>query len=494
MWLLLALSLMPNPNYARRLDLWLLDIARPQVYRNTGDLLRFTDDQIELAYMIGQGGWTVAQSANSTGKTYLLGFLPAWWLTTHEHGAHYHTGGTLHLHLRQMWREVELEHQRLSMEAGGWTYLRSGQITHKDPRRYSLALNPGEPNLIAGQKGGDELLAGIEEAGVVASEFPGVFSAVPKSNPACVVVTGNPNSRTNAFAEAYKNADRRMVMSMDSAIEWQDKHGKLPGLADRAMKDRILRLWPANSAYVRSAVYGQQPDDDASVIIPLSHAEAAVTRQAESGQGRFKLSCDVSRAEHGDRTVIGGGRPGRFKFLDVVRGRPLPATAAKLLELAQKADPVNGCDIVIDVTGLGVGVADILDGLVKGSPHKVIRFGFADGPVCSDFADKPSEAWYDASRLLDAGTVAIDCLVGTDDVGNEFKGEISTRHWAQGSKKPKVESKDDWRKQLPDGERARSPDLADAFIMWAWRGEEGLDAYAGPIGVGQERYRGASSS
>jgi hypothetical protein len=197
---------------------------------------------------------------------------------------------------------------------------------------------------------------------------------------------------------------------------------------------------------------------------------------------RFKLACDVSRAEHGDRTVIGGGRPGRFKFLDVARGRPLPATAAKLFELANMIDP-HGCDIVVDVTGLGVGVADILlsvdsrdgqrsvSGLLKGTPHNLIRFGFADGPICSDFADKPSEAWYDASRLLDAGTVAIDCLVGTDDVGNEFKGEISTRHWAQGSKKPKVESKDDWRKQLPDGERARSPDLADAFIMWAWRGE-----------------------
>ncbi len=281
----------------------------------------------------------------------------------------------------------------------------------------------------------------------------------------------------------YTVEGRCIRFDVPGLLRWQELYGRIPGLPTPESYAKFKAAYPESSPVFRASMLGLEPLADPDAIIPLEHAERALAASEVVGGGKLRLSCDVAYAAHGDRAVIGGGRPGCFRLYDVAIGRPVTATGARLVELADRLDP-DGCELVIDAGGPGVGTAEEVDRLLRGKRHTLYRrsdkelgFVFGGKSLSGNYADAGSEAWGDAAAMLAAGNVSIRAEIqGGENCRVALLDELTTRRWnPKSGGKSRVESKDEWRANRAKtgfGGKSNSPDLADCFVMWAWRGEK----------------------
>lgn len=121
--------------------------------------------------------------------------------------------------------------------------------------------------------------------------------------------------------------------------------------------------------------------------------------------------------------------------------------------------------VVIDDTGLGGGVTDILREFIDENNYKtvIIAVNFAESAVDEEQYDGiVTEMYFWTKELVEAQ------LVQTQDQGTLF-AELSNRKYKYTNKgKFRIESKDDYKKRTT----LLSPDEADAFVLCMWGRKE----------------------
>jgi len=260
-----------------------------------------------------------------------------------------------------------------------------------------------------------------------------------------LVLTGNPTQASGKFYDAFhEQRDRFKTFHVPTfGSRWVE-----PGW----IEEQAANFGEHSNAY-RVRVLGEFPSSDDDGVIPLELIEAAVNRDVAPLQTvRPIWAVDVAWMGS-DRSAL-AKRQANVQMEPVKwwRGKD-PSQLSGLIhgEWLDTGENMRPAEIVVDVIGIGAGVASNLE--KEGLP--VRRCNVAESPAAGDrFSRLRDELWWKGRTWFEAR----DCRIMRDDA---LIGELSLpKYEILPNGKTKIESKDDLAKR-----GVRSPDLADAFIM-----------------------------
>lgn len=256
----------------------------------------------------------------------------------------------------------------------------------------------------------------------------------------------------------------------------EDWHTKHVTLADAVRAHRIdiewaeqrKKQWGESSATYQNKVLGEFAADDTTGVIPFSWVALANQRwedlldELEDFGPVQTLGVDVAGATEGsDNTVLA---PMHTNFIiGEIEVYPEGNIDRATMEVAGYVkgfiDTHQGAIPVIDVIGIGTGVADRL----AEQEYKVRRFIASEGTDAKDesgkfgFLNKRAASWWRVREMLNPESGLSVALPPHPDLIRE----LTVPKWTmQSGARYKVEGKQDIRKRL-----GRSTDIADAVIM-----------------------------
>ena len=222
-----------------------------------------------------------------------------------------------------------------------------------------------------------------------------------------------------------------------------------------------LEEWGVDSPLFQTRVLAKFPDKSTDTIISYSELESCIGINP-TGKHAKTLGVDVARFGTDDTVFIGYGDY-KQTCKERFNGQNLVKTA-NMIKAKIKNEKYKV--IVIDDTGLGGGVTDILnewiaDSVIKGVT--VLAVNFAQKSSFDEYEGIVTQMYYNVKDMLK------DKEIQVVKDGRLF-GELSSRKYKFTTKgKIKVESKDEYKKRTG----SKSPDEGDAFILCAWGVRQG---------------------
>lgn len=376
---------------------------------------------------------------------------------------------------RALWPEIHKWAPRIRT-----TKLYSPPVPDKQLLTMSLQMRHGQafgavardPDMIESAHA-DQILILIDEAKSVREA---IWDALEGS------LTGLEGQYAVAFSTPGQPAGRFYEIHQGLHEEWTARHVTVDEAVDagriaRRWVDSRRKAWGADSALFRQQGLGEFAADDEGAVVPLSWVEAAQERwHAWRDAGRPELegarSYSVDVATSGaDKTVIAsrhGRHVTRFDYADL--GDTM-STVAKVQGIVGKH---TDRPVVVDVSGVGAGVADRLAEL----GYKVVRYTGAAGTKVKDragdygFVNVRSAAYWRVRELLSPDLDADEAIMLPPST--TLLADLTTPTWREVTGVPSriaIETKDDLVKRL-----GRSPDFGDAVAMAYW-----LDAARSPV-------------
>jgi phage terminase large subunit len=404
---------------------------------------------------------TVAVSGNAAGKDYLAACLMLF--EVHVHGAKI---------LLMSGGEQQVADISMSKVAALW---HGGLGT--DLYRMSLRV-PGNEDAGIVARAGSELstLTGYHAPRliVVLSEAQGlgdhVWEAVSAWMPDKVLCLGNPVSADGRFYQITRPTSGWAVVQISCLAHPNLTHAEpvIPGGPTEAKIARIAHQWGAGSAYYRAHVLGEFPEgSEEGLIRARSWLERAAARAAvaplPSAHAQPIVACDVARYGSA-QTAVAVLSDRVVRELVTWADRDLIDTAQRVIDVAHHwgvrrglgpAQPGWGW-MVIDVVGVGSGVADLL----RRHGYKTCDFAgsekaISEGPGGIAFANKRTESYWALRTALERGTLGLP----NDETLFDELMSLRWRPSASGGK-VELESKADWSRRV-----GRSCDKSDAVAM-----------------------------
>ena len=264
-----------------------------------------------------------------------------------------------------------------------------------------------------------------------------------------------------------------MLGSAEKVIINKENTTIVNGLGNKENIAALEKKYGVNSNVVRVRVDGLPPLAEDEVFIPSQIAEQAIMNEPSSHERPARISIGVDVARFGnDDTAIAENVDGDVQPLVVKHGQDLYTTADDIIEryrmLRQRYAKYRGLIyVVVDDTGVGGGVTDILNrekrkqGLNR---MQVIPVNFSsaipDKEAAKRYADIATWMWAHIRDMAVSGELHLP-----NDV--DLVGQLSSRkYFFSGSpEKLKLESKESLKKRgLP------SPDRADAVALSLYEG------------------------
>lgn len=385
------------------------------------------------------------RSGHGVGKTAFNAWLILWWLVTHYPARIPCTAPTASQLEDTLWPEVRKWSLNLP------PYLKSQiEITASHIR---LAAAPSQSFAVAktASKDRPEALQGFHEENMLflideASGVPDIVFETAQGSlstkGAKIVMTGNPTRASGYFFNSHQSSRwyKIVVSSLDAKQATQE------------FALDIKQQYGEDSNVYRVRVLGEFPTGDDDGVIPLALAEDASYREIIPS-GKVVWGLDVARFGD-DRTVLCKRHGSVVKPLVCWQGKDIMQTASivadeyKRLETAFRDELPE--EIVVDVIGLGAGVADRLREL--GLP--VIECNVSESPSSKDkFMRLRDELWWHVREWLESRNAKLP-----DD--DELINELATPRYSIPNGKIIVERKSDLKKR-----GLRSPDKADSLCL-----------------------------
>lgn len=376
---------------------------------------------------------------------------------------------------RALWPEIHKWAPRVRT-----TKLYSPPVPDKQLLTMSLKMSHGQafgavardPDMIESAHA-DEILILIDEAKSVKEP---IWDALEGS------LTGLEGQYAVALSTPGQPAGRFYEIHQGLHPEWTPRHVSIGEAIDAG---RIARkwwegrraAWGGDSALFRQQGLGEFAADDEGAVVPLSWAEAAqerwhawreADRPALEGERSYSVDVATSGA---DKTVIAsrhGRHITRFDYID--RGDTM-STVAKVQGIVGKH---LDRPIVVDVSGVGAGVADRLTEL----GYKVVRYTGAAGTKVKDkagdygFTNVRSAAYWRVRELLSPDVPPSEAIMLPPST--TLLADLTTPTWREVTGMPSriaIELKEDLVARL-----GRSPDFGDAVAMAYW-----LDVTRSPV-------------
>lgn len=451
------------------------------------EVLLFEPDdwQIDVAYDLRDYPRVSVKSGQGVGKTGVEAALLLWFLVCFHFPRIVATAPTKQQLHDVLWAEVDkwMSNSPLLSMLLKWTKTYVYMIGY-EKRWFAVARTATKPENMQGFHE-DNMLFIVDEASGVADPIMEAITGTLAGENNKLLLMGNPTKTSGTFYESH-TVDRTLYRCHTVNAE-NSKRTNKENIA--AMK----RKYGADSNVVRVRVYGEFPEQEDDVFIPISWLEAScqtemsdITAKALGkyrndagilqpadvrGVTHIQIGCDVARFGD-DKTCIG------FRVNEVVQifkkynGQDTSWTASNIAilykSLKQNFKYKEKIAVVVDDGGVGGGVVDQLKALKRTEPKVYEDMEII--PV--NFGQPIKHKYYADSTTFMMGVVK-DLIAPFDEADNTHKpeiilpndndlvGQLSCRKYSfTSNSKQKVESKKDMKDR-----GLHSPDEADCVLL-----------------------------
>ncbi len=464
------------------IPLWRSD---PVLFMREVLLFEPDDWQIKVAYDLRDYPRVSVKSGQGVGKTGEEAALLLWFLVCFPYPRIVATAPTKQQLHDVLWSEVDkwMNNSPLLPMLLKWTKTYVYMIGY-EKRWFAVARTATKPENMQGFHE-DNMLFIVDEASGVADPIMEAITGTLAGVNNKLLLMGNPTKTSGTFYDSH-TADRALYRC--HTINSENSR--------RTSKDNIVamkRKYGKNSNVVRVRVYGEFPEQEDDIFIPISFLEQSIkTEMSEatarafgkyrdsagnlqpvdvSGVELIEIGCDVARFGD-DKTCIG------YRVNEVVRiykkynGKDTTWTASMIAglykELKQRFRFQGQIGIKVDDGGVGGGVVDQLRNLKRSDP--AVFENMVILPV--NFGVPIKHRYYADSTTYMMGVVR-DLIAPYDDFGrphvpeiilpddSDLIGQLSCRKFEFVSNaKQKVESKQDMKDR-----GLSSPDEGDCILL-----------------------------
>ena len=319
---------------------------------------------------------------------------------------------------------------------------------------FAIGISTDQPVRLQGRHS-PHLLVLIDEASGI---DPEIWDMVEALHPEKIVAIGNPLDNVGRFYEIFSSPLwEQITISCRECVEWQNKHGKIPGLVTQEWINEVEMIHGRNSPWIQAHVDGEFPDEAEGTLISRKWVEQARhndLKELEEDNPRI-IPCDVA-SKHGECETVIGYRYGHT--LAEIKGHlRISMTEARNL-ISRLWSDKKATDVCIDSDGIGEGLPDIL------AEIKIPSWDFHGGygqKAMDDtrFKNLRSQFYYIVAKKFEKGQYDLTRL---DDKSYEL---LKNQLCCIRLKAPdalgriQIETKEDLAKR-----QIKSPDYADCFV------------------------------
>ncbi len=464
------------------IPLWRSD---PVLFMREVLLFEPDDWQIEVAYDLRDYPRVSVKSGQGVGKTGEEAALLLWFLVCFPYPRIVATAPTKQQLHDVLWSEVDkwMNNSPLLPMLLKWTKTYVYMIGY-EKRWFAVARTATKPENMQGFHE-DNMLFIVDEASGVADPIMEAITGTLAGANNKLLLMGNPTKTSGTFYESH-TADRALYRCHTVNAE----HSKR---TNKENIDAMKRKYGERSNVVRVRVYGEFPEQEDDVFIPISFLEQSIkTEMSEptarafgkyrdgagnlqpvdvSGVELIEIGCDVARFGD-DKTCIGYRVNEVVQIYKKYNGKDTTWTASMIArlykELKQRFRFQGQIGVKVDDGGVGGGVVDQLRNWKRSDPEV-----FGDMAILAvNFGVPIKHRHYADSTTYMMGVVR-DLIAPYDDFGrphvpevilpddSDLIGQLSCRKFEFGSNaKQKVESKQDMKDR-----GLSSPDEGDCILL-----------------------------
>ncbi len=278
----------------------------------------------------------------------------------------------------------------------------------------------------------------------------------------------SPNLIANGITDLYKlkrELRKLKEMSQDERLGYIENYAKpVPHLLSCQWVMSSALKWGIDHPLFQSKALGIFPSVDENVIVQLEDVENAIAREQEEGDTRC-IGVDVARYGDDDSciTSLRGSKQDLKKRLSK---RSVTEVSGEVINVIETDKPSKTI-VLIDATGIGAGVHDILEEKYKKDRTvEIIEVHFGQSPAMD--TDKKEDADELKKRYANLKARMFDLL--SYDIKHEldilddstYLEELPTIRFTFDSKgRMVIESKDDYKKRTGNS----SPDSSDSLAL-----------------------------
>lgn len=452
------------------------------------EVLLFEPDdwQIKVAYDLRDYPRVSVKSGQGVGKTGEEAALLLWFLVCFPFPRIVATAPTKQQLHDVLWAEVDkwMNNSPLLSMLLKWTKTYVYMIGY-EKRWFAVARTATKPENMQGFHE-DNMLFIVDEASGVADPIMEAITGTLAGENNKLLLMGNPTKTSGTFYESH-TVDRSLYRCHTVNSENSKRTNK-------ENIEAMKRKYGADSNVVRVRVYGEFPEQEDDVFIPISWLEASCStemsdatakalgkyRNSEgvlqpadvSGVSLIQIGCDVARFGD-DKTCIGFRVNEVVKIFKKYNGQDTSWTASNIAllykNLKSQFKYKEQIAVTVDDGGVGGGVVDQLNSLKRTDPKT-----YGDMIIIPVNFGQPlnNHKYYADSTTFMMGVVK-DLVAPYDDAGNPHKpeiilpndndlvGQLSCRKYSfTSNSKQKVESKKDMKDR-----GLHSPDEADCILL-----------------------------
>lgn len=393
------------------------------------------------------------KAGHGVGKTALLAWLCIWFLLTHFPCKIPITANSQDQLRDVVWPEIALWIRRLPPELADLLVVTAEKVCLKSAEDEAFAVartaSKERPEALQGFHA-DNILFLIEEASGIPDIVFEVAIGALSTHGAKAAMFSNPTRLSGFFFDSHHSLSHRWHGITVNCEDYPRAKGHI--------EDIIARFGKQSNAY-RIRVLGEFPTTEDQQVIPMELIKAAIGRKIMT-VARYQPVWGLDVARFGDdRTAL--AKRQNNTLLEPIkswRGKDTMQVAGLVhREWQDTPRQMRPSEILVDVIGIGAGVVDRLYEL--GLPVRAVNV--AERAAASDkYLRQRDELWWKGREWFES----LKCNIPLDE---SLIGELSAPTYTLSSGgKIVIESKDDMKKRI-----ARSPDLADAFLLTLAAGE-----------------------
>lgn len=490
------------------------EVALEQFQKNPGiyfkeilDVQTLQEYQERCIQTIADNERTAIRACHDLGKTFLVARVVSWFLSCYKYSKVITTAPTYNQVKNILWSEIRSANSRSKFPLGGTMNLTEWQI---DDGWFAIGFTPRNEAMTSSGQGTQSSFQGFHAEGgvlVVFDEATGIpaniwtmAEGLLTSSNVKFVAIGNPTSTASEFYHCFKspawakvcltcfdspNLIANGITNKEQLISEIEKVRSMSDLEANAYLDNyvapipyLLTLkwvvqnvmrWGIDHPLTVSKIFGEFPVAGDNTLMPLGFVESSQLRVAyPTDSDRKCIGVDVARFGTDSTVLTALHGPKQLARKEYYKNDALQVVG----ETINMSREIGGADIiVIDETGVGGGVVDLLkDALRNGDLQKNceirgVQFGSSANDADSLDAQKDREKFVNMKARM-FGLLA-------DDLKNEKDGLVLLNEAVYLEELPSIlyrynqkgqmviESKDEYKKRTG----RKSPDSADSLAL-----------------------------
>lgn len=361
--------------------------------------------QREVMASVREHRRTAVRAGHGVSKSFTAALLAAWWVTTHPVGDALvvTTAPTQAQVSAILWGELRRLHARLDLPGT----IGLDNVWRVGSQTVAIGRKPADTDEVAFQGlHARHVLAILDEAAGLPDALWDAVAGVVTSDTSRQLAIGNPDSRGGRFERCFEpgsgwNPIHVPVTESPAFTGEAVSADLLAVLPSPAWVEDARAQWGENSPQYASRVLGNFPEADENALVSWRQIGAAQARRPVGPPLPVLLSVDVARFG-GDSTVIALRTGWAVKVLHSARGWATTETAGHLTRLSRE---LGGLAVVVDDTGVGGGVTDLLN---ENGVYVLPFIGAAAASDSAAFANRRAEAYWRVRQAMEAGLLSLD--------------------------------------------------------------------------------------